>query len=225
LSKFCIKCGAELPDDAAFCLKCGASTEIKIENTEQEKSDKNIVESTGPAANDLKAALRLISEVENYIETTKVFNKSEFKGMERRLFDAEKLINNIKNRDETVKVLYPGTHNLFDCEQALSYNDYIGGRLGFDIACTIDMGRASKARAFKRAQINFQTSFDRVPNPESAFYYAVAMHEELKLKTTTTIMPQGKLKQDVYQAYQRVVDTWPDSEYAIEARKNQAQLQ
>jgi len=225
LSKFCTKCGAELPDDAAFCSKCGQPTEPESDKKELNKNVEKIVESTGPAANDLKAALELISEVINYLDTTKIVNKSEFKGMEKRLFDAEKLINNAKNRDGTVKVLFPGTNNLLNCEEALAYNDYVGGRLGFDIACTIEMGRASKTRAFKRAQINFQTSLDRVPNPESAFYYAAAMHEELKVKTSTTIMPQGKLKQAVHQAYQHVIDTWPDSELAVEARKNQAQLQ
>jgi hypothetical protein len=86
------------------------------------------------------------------------------------------------------------------------------------------MGRASKTKAFKRAQINFHTSLERVHHPESAFYYAAALHEEYKIKTKTTIMPQGKLKQEVNKAYQNVIDRWPESEFAIEARRNQQQL-
>jgi len=224
LSKFCTKCGSELPDDAAFCSKCGQPTEPKSDGNESNKNVEKIVESTGTAANDLKASLGLISEVINYIENADVVDKAGFKKMEKRLFDAEKLINNAKNMDGTVKVLFPGTNNLFTCEEAIAHNDYVLGRLGFSAAQTIN-GRASKVHALKKVQMKFQNSLDKLPNPEVAFYYAITMHEELNFKTQTTIMPQGKLKQAVHQAYQHVIDTWPDSEWAVEARKNQLQVQ
>lgn len=225
MSKFCTKCGAELPDDAAFCSKCGTSTQEKMQNTTaQETKEEEMIESTGPAALDLKSALGLIYEVQNYIENADVIDKSGFKTTEKKLLDAEKLINKAKESDGTVKVLFPNTNTLFTCKEALAYNNYILGRLGF--GCTLDTihGRATRVHALKKVQMKFQESLEIIPNPEVAFYYAVAMHEELNFKTQTTIMPQGKLKQAVKQAYQYVIDEWPDSEFSIEARKNQAQL-
>ncbi|MFW6173290.1 MAG: zinc-ribbon domain-containing protein [Elusimicrobiota bacterium] len=224
LTKYCIECGKELSDMAKFCSGCGKPQDELIEQKKQEQREE-IQESTGPAALDLKAGINLIIEVENYIENAEVTNKSEFKEMEKRLFSAEKIINKAKSTDPTVEVLIPGTNVLINCDKAFAYNDYIGGRLGFDIACDINMGRASKVRAFTRAQTNFKTSLDRDPNPEVAFYYARAMHEELLVKTGTTIMPQGKLKQEVIEAYQYVIDAWPNSEWAVEARKYQTRLQ
>lgn len=40
MSKFCLKCGAEAPEDARFCLKCGSAfPEIKEEIQEQKKEE------------------------------------------------------------------------------------------------------------------------------------------------------------------------------------------
>lgn len=224
MSKFCIECGNELSDEAKFCSGCGKQQDELMKQNKKEQREE-IQESTGPAALDLKVAINLILEVKDYIENAEVINKSEFRGIEKRLFTAEKSINKAKSTDPTVEVLIPGTNELINCDNALAFNDYVGGRLGFDIACDIDMGRASKVRAFTRSQTNFKTSLDKAPNPEVAFYYARAMHEELLVKTRTTIMPQGKLKQAVIKAYQYVIDTWPDSEWAVEARKYQTRLQ
>jgi hypothetical protein len=60
--------------------------------------------------------------------------------MEKKLFDAEKKIIKAKHYDKTVKVFFPGTNELFDSEQSLAYNGYIGGRIGYDIACTTGYG-------------------------------------------------------------------------------------
>ena len=220
---FCSKCGNELKDDAAFCSKCGAKTEASI--NEAERIEKTVVESTGPAAIDLKTALNLIQEVAEYIDQRENIDKSEYKGMERRLFDAEKILNKVKNTDPTVEVLMPGTNELINAEEAIAYNDYMGGRLGFDTITVLDSGIMSSVRALNIAQKNFTSSFNRHDTPWARFYYARAKHEEYNLKTKKTFMPQNKLKQEIIDDYQYIINHWPDEEWAIEARKYQTRLQ
>lgn len=224
MSKYCIECGNKLPDDAKFCNQCGKQQDVTEKNIEN-KPIEMPQESTGPDALDLKAAINLIFEVKDYIQNVEEINMWELKNMEKKIVTAEKIIKKAQSNDPTIKVLIPGTKELTNCERALAFNDYTGGRLGFDVECSINKGRAGNVFCFKKAQKNFKASLDRFPDPEVALYYALAKHEEFFAQISTTITPHSRLKKSVKEAYQYVIDTWPDSEWAVEARKYQASLQ
>ena len=217
-----MNCGKELPEDAIFCIGCGKPQQSDMSTKEEKISGKLPQESKGPAADNLKDAIDFIFEVREYITTVSEFTSQEYTSMEKNLFKAQNLITRAQKSDPDVSVIIPGTNQLIGCNNAFALNSYTIGRLGFE--ALKNMEGMSKMRAISHAQINFKESNDLFPNPEASFFYARALHEEYNMKKSK-MMPQGKLKAKVIEAYEYVIKNWPDSEWADESRKFLAELQ
>ncbi|GAG06721.1 unnamed protein product, partial [marine sediment metagenome] len=231
MSKYCIECRNELPDEAKFCMSCGKQQNITEENVEIEPIE-SPQESTGPAALDLKAAYNLVSETQNLIDNlvseaenliknglnVNVFEKQIINKMENDLKTADDLAKKVKNMDPDVVIKDPFTNEMITCDHVISLSCYLMGVIGYNFV--IYQGRrnidANKI-ILRKAQTNFIESNSIMPTAAAQYNIALAMDMQtdgiIRMgefildvngnRTFLTPLSSKKAKRIVYDAYQR----------------------
>lgn len=247
-----MECGNELPDEAKFCIKCGKQQVEQIEYVAKEPVVM-LQESTGPAALDLKTAYNLVSETQNTFDNlvseaeklikndlnVNVFEKQIMNKMENDLKTADDLAKKVKNIDPEVVIKDPFTNEMITCDHVISLSCYLMGVIGYNFV--ILQGRRSidaNKRVLRRSQLNFIESNNIMHTPDAQYNIALAMDTQIKgiirvgesildidgKKVFLNPLKLKKAKQLVYDAYQKVIDLYPDYESTVEARKKQLEL-
>lgn len=261
MSKYCIECGNELPDEAKFCIGCGKP---QVEQSKQVKNEtvEEFQESTGPAALELKAAYSTIEEVSNILDEVQILERTVTRDLENKLYEIFAYIDKAKKIDSNVVIKDPSTNMKITCDIACAETYFLTGFIGmnfvidhsqnykkvylFDVPGTnypidINYGKISgnaQQRILRKAQKNFEESNKIVPTDISQFYIALLLEAQTKginrlgdyindingQKIFLNPISKKKAKQAVYDAYQRVIDLYPNSNLAVEAHKKQTQL-
>ena len=83
--KYCVKCGAELPDDAEFCSKCGAA--------QKEEVRKEQVKPAEPQMSDSERYEHLVKTDPKFVDTVRVSRKVRLVGLINLLFVVPWIVN------------------------------------------------------------------------------------------------------------------------------------
>ena len=252
MSKYCIECRNELSDEAKFCTSCGKQQVEQMKQVIKEYIA-TPQESTGPAALDLKATYNLLIETKNKIydlvqdaeklikedKNVDVFTKQIVNKMESDLKTAYDIAKKVKSIDPNVIIKDPSTNEIITCDHVISLSCNLMGSIGYNFV--LYQGRSSidaNKRILRRAQTNFIESNTIMPTAFAQYNIALAM--DLQTEGTIRIgefildingnrifltpLNSKKAKRTVYDAYQRVIDLYPESDQAVEARKRQTEI-
>lgn len=145
----------------------------------------------------------------------------------------------MKNIDPEVVIKDPFTNEMITCDHIISLSCFVMGAIGYNFV--ILQGRrnidANKI-ILRKAQKNFIESNSIMPAPYAQYNIALAMDMQTEgiirigefildingNRIFLTPLSSKKAKRIIYDAYQRVIDLYPDSEWAVESRKMQTQL-
>lgn len=236
MSKYCIECGKELPDEAKFCLGCGAKIELEEDVAKEQVEELQV--STGPAAINLKSAYSMILEVGDFIEKKEnIIDKRQCKKLDKELDRAVNLIEEARNIDDKVQIIDSKYTYALTCNGVLSFAYYIGGLLLVSYA-KHEGGGATVQRAYKEAQKAFHKAYELGPDAASLYNEALCLYHQIhgsgrhgdkiiglngeKVFYNPFLPKKGR--KIVYDAFQKVIDLYPNDEQAIEARKMQTQI-
>lgn len=227
MPKFCIECGNELTSEAKFCSNCGK------EQVEQKEQNISLQKTTSPAAINLKTAFSLISRVED-----ELINNRRIAGLDGELNDAVILIEQARNIDSNVVLVGEESGKILCCNDLLSHVFFLRGRIKFNLLFIHKMVGPSGQLEYKKTQELFHKSYELRQDSSSLYYEASCIYYQVYTKSLVGCMIKGLNGEEVkfkpfsphegrelaYNSFQKVIDLYPDHEYAIEARKMQMKI-
>lgn len=236
MAKFCAECGERVPENAKFCPRCGTKV-VMVEGDVDIEQTAVPVTSTDPAVLELKAAFSIIREVEERLIGENFIEKPIAEKLDNNLKDADNLIEKAGEINPDVAIKDPISGDTITIQYIRGLIYYYRGLIEFYYSSNIkniDM----KKILIRKAQKKFIESNKIIPSPGAQYYIAHAMDaqtqgiirigefilDENGKRVFLTPLASKKAKKIVHDAYQKVIDIYPDSEWAVEARKRQTEL-
>ncbi len=242
MPEYCIECGNELPDRAKFCNECGTKVDVKkIEGIEEKEQFQEIPIESSPALLDFRTALSILDDVKNQLDNTGIIDRDFGKGLEKKLDDIENLIDNIKSVDPDLILIDQNSNFKITIDSLYSRACFLKGEIAYRYAVeTLQRKPNTQKLILNRAQENFELSYQKEPSDCTLYNIAFCIYERAKgigfskgsdyikgingEKVYCHPLNKKKAIQLAYNAFQKVIDTYPYSDFAVEARKMQSHM-